>query len=612
MKNNALNEHINIEKKIIDLLPEFIILLKPDGEILQINKGMTRSLTGKNINLIGKKVLDYFPKEVAKHRIKMNEIAIKAKKPVSFIDKRDDRWFEQTFTPIFDSNGKLIQILATVKDVTKRELSGKNLQELLDNMHEGVFTFDKNGRFTFVNEIIEKRSGLTKDKFYKLNVLDIILPEYKEIAKKNFDELIDGDEIKPFIVGYMGTNRKKIYVEIRGRPLYQKGKVIGGQCLSIDITDKLKTDNRLKHAQIELEGQKDYLQNIINSASEIIVTIDSNNRVTTWNKTTEIITGYKQKEVLGMKISHLDVFVNSDNLEGYITNVFNEHSRPFEDVTLQSTTGVRKLVRMSGSIIKGDNKENIGVLLVGGDITLDSEMHGKLIPGNSYVCIDKNTESPLSLFKDLIVSGYDGLYVTRSNPERIKDMFPSLDVEVILLSKDKTRDFEYDGDIDGLVANIKRFVEEKPRPLILIDRVDYLISIFSFEEFIKALYRINNILAGHNAVLLWRVNPYSVDKIQLEIIKEELLPLPSQKIEDIELEDKLYEILKFIHKQTQNNMLVSYSKIGHEFSITKVTTGKYLNSLGEKGLVFIEKKGKSKSLHVTEKGKTILQRRKII
>ena len=154
MKKNALNEHNHIERKIIDLLPESIILLKTDGEILQINKGMTQSLTGKNINLIGKNVLDYFPKEVAKHRIKMNEIAIKAKKPVSFTDKRDDRWFEQTFTPIFDSNGKLIQILATVKDVTKRELSEKNFQELLDNMYEGVFTFDKNGRFTLVNEII--------------------------------------------------------------------------------------------------------------------------------------------------------------------------------------------------------------------------------------------------------------------------------------------------------------------------------------------------------------------------------------------------------------------------------------------------------------------------
>ena len=78
------------------------------------------------------------------------------------------------------------------------------------------------------------------------------------------------------------------------------------------------------------------------------------------------------------------------------------------------------------------------------------------------------------------------------------------------------------------------------------------------------------------------------------------------------MNEKKYKILKFIQGQNQNNMLVSFSKIGHEFSISKVTNSKYLNSLGEKGLVFIEKKGKLKTLRVTEKGKTLLQGRLVI
>jgi len=156
--------------------------------------------------------------------------------------------------------------------------------------------------------------------------------------------------------------------------------------------------------------------------------------------------------------------------------------------------------------------ENIGVLLVGKNITRDSLLHGKLVPGNSYICIDENAESSLILFKDLAGSGFDGLYFTRANPEGIKDMFPSVDAEVILLSENKTNGFEYVRDTDGLVAKIKRFAEEKSRPLILLDRVDFLVSIFSFEEFIKALYRINGILGSHNAILLVRLNSNFVDK----------------------------------------------------------------------------------------------------
>jgi CTP-dependent riboflavin kinase len=99
---------------------------------------------------------------------------------------------------------------------------------------------------------------------------------------------------------------------------------------------------------------------------------------------------------------------------------------------------------------------------------------------------------------------------------------------------------------------------------------------------------------------------------QLARIKEELQPLPSQKIDSIELEEYLYNILKFIHDQNQHNVLVSYRKISQEFSISKVTTAKRLNILRERELVLIKKHGKIKSIHISEKGKTLLHKRKII
>ena len=82
---------------------------------------MTQSLTRKNINLIGKNIKDYFPEEVYKSRVKMNDKAIAEKKPINFIDKRGDQWFEQTFIPIFDSNGNINKILATVKNITEKK-----------------------------------------------------------------------------------------------------------------------------------------------------------------------------------------------------------------------------------------------------------------------------------------------------------------------------------------------------------------------------------------------------------------------------------------------------------------------------------------------------------
>ena len=601
-------------ESIVENTSDFIFQTTLTGVFTYVSSASERIADYEPEEMIGKRFTKFVPKkELPRYLLKIKEMA-QGKKIDSFetyVIHKDGYLVPVEFSGNMIKIRNKSYIVGVMRNITDRKraeeklrLSEERFRDIAFSMADWIWEVDKDGIYTFASGRVKEILGYMPEEIIGKTPFDSMSEDeakrvgeiFKEIASEK-KQIVD---LENWNLTKQGEN---ICLLTNGVPLLdESGNLIGYRGVDRDITKR-------KLAEDDIKRTKEYLQNIINSASEIIIAFDTNNRVTTWNKTAELITGYKQREVLGRKISHLNIFVNSDDLTGYINDVFNGYTKPFEDVTLQSKTGARKLVRVSGSIVKGNTNENIGVLLVGRDITRDSELHGKLVPGNSYICIDEKAESSLILFKDLAVSGFDGLYVTRANSEEIKDMFPSVDVEVILLSEDKTNGFEYVRDIDGLVAKIKRFAEEKSRPLILLDRVDFLLSIFSFEEFIKALYRINNILAGHNAVLLVRLNPNFVDKRQLELIKEELLPLPSQKIEDIELEDKLYGILKFIQRQNQNNMLVSYSKIGYEFSISKVTTSRYLNSLDEKGLVFIEKKGKSKTLHVTEKGKTLLQRR---
>ena len=93
------------------------------------------------------------------------------------------------------------------------------------------------------------------------------------------------------------------------------------------------------------------------------------------------------------------------------------------------------------------------------------------------------------------------------------------------------------------------------------------------------------------------------------LIKEELKALPSKRVEDIELEDALFDILMFVDEQNKRNVLVSYQKISQEFSISKVTTGKRLSILRGKNLVSIKMKGRLKSVSLTKKGDALLNRR---
>jgi len=96
------------------------------------------------------------------------------------------------------------------------------------------------------------------------------------------------------------------------------------------------------------------------------------------------------------------------------------------------------------------------------------------------------------------------------------------------------------------------------------------------------------------------------------ILKEEFQQLPERQINDIQLEETLFEILEYIQIENSRNSLVSYSRISKQFSISKVTSQRRIESLIEKGLIFLKKQGRTKILYVTDKGKNFLDQRSAI
>jgi predicted transcriptional regulator len=108
-----------------------------------------------------------------------------------------------------------------------------------------------------------------------------------------------------------------------------------------------------------------------------------------------------------------------------------------------------------------------------------------------------------------------------------------------------------------------------------------------------------------------RFDPSIINENQMAIIENELHKLPSQKIEGITLEDSVYNMLKFIYEQNQNNALVPYKKVMSRFKIAYSTAAKRLEELENKGLIFTKRQGKLRTVYISEKGKTLLHKREI-
>jgi PAS domain S-box-containing protein len=367
-----------------------------------------------------------------------------------------------------------------------------------------------------------------------------------------------------------------------------------------------------KNAEKQAVEAKEHFRNVIDSTYEIIISVDGNNRISTWNNTAEEVTGYKSKEVLNRTISKLPLFKDSQNVMDLIKDVTKGKKTGFEDLVIITKNNAKKIIRFKGSVMKGKSNQKIGAIFVGEDITKDVEIHGKLVDGNSYLFPDKNVDSAVDLFVDLAQSNYDGLFITRSNPEMLKSIIPpSSRIDVALFSQEKLAGYNNISDTGSLVKFVKDFTDKRKKSVVLLDGIHYLITRHSFEKFVDALYQINETVAKNHSLMFIRFDPSIANENQMAIIENELHKLPSQKIEGITLQDSVYDMLKFIYEQNQNNALVPYKKVMSRFKIAYSTAAKRLEELENKGLIFTKRQGKLRTVYISEKGKTLLHKREI-
>jgi len=366
-----------------------------------------------------------------------------------------------------------------------------------------------------------------------------------------------------------------------------------------------------KEAEKNAVESKEYLQNVIDSTSKIIISVNNNGRITIWNDTAEHITGYKQSEVYNRTMSKLPLISNPQKLKDNIKEIQDGEKTRFDAVII-TKDNAKKIFRLNGSNLEGKGRKKIGVIFIGDDITKDAEMHGKLLEGNSYLVSDKKIDSAKDMLIDLTGGGHQGLFISRLNPETMKSIIPdTTNISVRLLSEKQISEYQTIPDVSSLIKEIESFVSSSDNAVVLLDGIHYLLTKYSFNEFVNILFQLNERIIEQRAMMFVRIDPSLFQKNQLAIIENELRMLPSQKIQGITLKDSVYDILKFIYQQNQNNALVPFKKVMSKFKISYSTAAKRLEGLEEKGLIFTRRQGKLRAIYISEKGKTLLHKREV-
>ena len=607
----TLGTQENFFHRLIQNSSDIFMVLEKDGTIRYVSKSIAMMCGYEPDTLVGSPISSIIHKDHIKKFTNFYQKITKKKgrsKPIDYQlqCQNGTALSVESISRNLLNDPEIEGIILTTRDISERKkteeklhLSEERFRTIVSSMSEMIFLLDESNRF--VESHVPSTSDLyvPKEQFIGQEISSV-LPSHVVLLYKRA-----ATEVRK----HRGSEQFNYSLQIKGQLRWFLAVLDlhpDGKCIVASIRDFT--------SQIEAEKQtskmRKYLQDVIDSTLEIIMVVDADEKVTLWNERAIDFTGYQRSEAIGSSISSLPLFIHPEDFEESISRCFQEGSYSFS-LPIKTKLLGRRLMRFSSSVITSDTNETIGIIFVGRDITEESDIHGVLIRGKSYLVSEESNEEVLHLLFDIVDAESFGLIFTRITSDiTLSDQQMH---HCRLVHFDVTaRENKSVSNPEEVLTCIRDFIGSHPYPVIYMDRSDFLFSLYGYEKVIKLLYQVNGLCQRHDAMFFVRINPHILPASQYKLIREEFSPLPKRMRTDSTLGFRLYELLEYLYLNNQKNVLVSYKMLGRQFSITKVTTARRVEQLVEKGLVVVSKKGRMKTVHITSHGKRLLQKRKVI
>lgn len=212
-----------------------------------------------------------------------------------------------TKLPWMDEQGNNLGIMGSALDITYLKeteaalIGEKNLlRTLIDQVPIYIFIRDTMGKFIVINKEYANYLKLKEpqDAIGK-TILELLPHQLIDEGQKTLDE-----DKEIIISGCPLINNERNYKSYEGESTWEistklplkdyEGKVIGVMGISLDITDKKNSENKITEQAA-----------LLDKAHDAIVVRDLNNRVMYWNKAAELLYGYTAEEAIGRNSEEL-------------------------------------------------------------------------------------------------------------------------------------------------------------------------------------------------------------------------------------------------------------------------------------------------------------------
>jgi PAS domain S-box-containing protein len=308
-----------------------------------------------------------------------------------------------------------LKISETERKKVKEDLrvAQKYAQDIINSSIDMIIAVDKNRKIIEFNKTAQKAFGYKLDDIIGKDI-DILYNNPKdglEISKaisktgKFFGEAIN-----------VRKNGDTFPSLISASPLYDtEGNFLGVMGISRDITEQKmaekeldryrthleelveertselrKTNEKLlqeiigrMHAEDELIAEKESLTVTLRSIGDGVIATDAKGNITVINNVAETLTGWSEKQAIGMYLNKIYKIVDEKTHECYESIIekilINRELVDFSNIILVAKDGTERYITSSGSPIHSKDDNIIGVVLVFSDKTEKRKMEKELL-----------------------------------------------------------------------------------------------------------------------------------------------------------------------------------------------------------------------------------------
>ncbi len=254
----------------------------------------------------------------------------------------------------------------------------ERLEALIDEAPIAVVNVDVKGKITYVNKDMLQRTGYLREELVGKNGfrLGLFSRETLKLLGERMKEKLMGKPPSPLEMQFKRKDGEWMWVETRGRALWEHGVPVGIQIVAQDITER-------KRMEGELRRLDEFSRTVLNSINDAVSLIDvSDFKIVGVNNTFLKQLGLKEEEVIGKtccEITHhrSTPYSSPDDTCPLTATVASGEHAVTEHVHY-GADGEKIYVEVSTSPVKDRNGKVMQVVHVSRDITERKEMEEKL------------------------------------------------------------------------------------------------------------------------------------------------------------------------------------------------------------------------------------------